>query len=178
MKIHPLINFLILLLVISACSKARPSSTPLNRSPFLDLGSMNGNWHVVGRIPTIFDRDASEMGMSFRIRQDYSMEIDWQFKRNPNATEPTKFTLSGQAGRGRESTIWKVTPFWPLSFTYQVLEFSGDYSWIVVGSTDRRYLWILSRSEKIDPLLLDGLLRMLEKSEFDLSSVIRSDKAT
>jgi lipocalin len=105
------------------------------------------------------------------------MDIDWVFKKNPEADAETKYSLSGHAGRSRETTLWSVSPFWPLSFTYQVLEFSGDYSWIVVGSADRKYLWILARSDKIDPLLVDGLMQRIEKSDFDVSAVVKPSKS-
>lgn len=143
----------------------------------MDIGQMNGDWHVVARIPTLLDREATDMHMAFRVRQDYSMDIDWRFKKNPDTADEKKYSMTGQAGRARDTTIWKVSPFWPLSFTYQVLEFSGDYSWIVVGSADRKYLWILSRSDKIDPLLVDGLLQRMEKIEFDMAAVVRAVKS-
>ena len=165
------------LLSILSCSKAKPSQSPLERAPAMDIGQMNGDWHVLARIPTIFDRTATDMRMSFRVRQDFSMEIEWLFKKKPGIDADTKYSLSGQAGRARETTLWSVSPFWPLSFSFQVLEFSGDYSWMVVGSTDRKYLWILSRSDNLDPLLVDGLLQRAEKSEFELSAVVKADKS-
>jgi apolipoprotein D and lipocalin family protein len=168
---------IMLLSSVTACSKAKPSHAPLERAPSMDIGQMNGDWHVVARIPTILDREATDMHMTFRVRQDYSMDIDWVFKKNPEADAETKYSLSGHAGRSRETTLWSVSPFWPLSFTYQVLEFSGDYSWIVVGSADRKYLWILARSDKIDPLLVDGLMQRIEKSDFDVSAVVKPSKS-
>ena len=170
-----LFSFLMLLLAIG-CSKAKPNHTPLNRAPSMDIGQMNGGWHVVARIPTILDREASDMQMTFRVKQDYSMDIDWVFKKNSETDDKKRYSLSGQAGRARDTTVWTVSPIWPISFTYHVIEFSGDYSWVVVGSTDRKYLWILSRSDKIDPLLVDGLLQRMEKAEFDMTAVVRATK--
>ncbi len=160
-------------LFAAACSKAKPSRAPLDRAPSMDIGQMNGDWHVVARIPTLLDREAIDMGMAFRVRQDYSMDIDWKFKKDPKADGRRKFAFSGQAGRARDTTVWTVSPLWPLKFTFHVLEFSGDYSWVVVGSTDRKYLWILARSDKIDPLLIDGLLGRMQKAEFDIAAVVR-----
>ena len=98
------------------------------------------------------------------------------FKKNSETDDKKRYSLSGQAGRARDTTVWTVSPIWPISFTYHVIEFSGDYSWVVVGSTDRKYLWILSRSDKIDPLLVDGLLQRMEKAEFDMTAVVRATK--
>jgi apolipoprotein D and lipocalin family protein len=166
----------IMLSSVTACSKAKPSHAALERAPSMDIGQMNGDWHVVARIPTILDREATDMHMLFRVKQDYSMEIDWSFKKNPQTDDQKKYALSGQAGRARDTTLWTVSPIWPLRFTYQVLEFSGDYTWVVVGSADRKYLWILARSDKIDPLLIDGLLQRMQKSEFDVAAVVRATK--
>lgn len=176
-KISLRITLVTLLIDISACSKAKPSHSPLERAPSMDMGQMNGDWHVVARIPTILDREATDMHMTFLVRQDFSMDIDWLFKKNSKTEADTKYSLSGQAGRARDTTLWSISPFWPLSFTYQVLEFSGDYSWIVVGSSDRKYLWILSRNDNMDPLLIEGLLRRVEDSKFDVSAVVKQSKS-
>ncbi|MEI8025146.1 MAG: lipocalin family protein [Pseudomonadota bacterium] len=175
-KISLWITLLILQMSLSACSKAKPSHSPLERAPSMDIGQMNGEWHVVARIPTILDREATDMRMTFRVMQDFSMDIDWLFKKN-SGSEDTKHSFRGQAGRARETTLWTISPFWPLNFTYQVLEFSGDYSWIVVGSADRKYLWILSRIDQMDPLLIDGLLQRAEKSKFEVSAVVKAGKS-
>ncbi len=176
MKFTILITFWFFLAAVTACSKAKPSHSPLARAPSMDIGQMNGDWHVMARIPTILDREATNMHMRFRVKQDFSMDIEWIFKKSPDSDEEKKYSLNGQAGRNSENTVWKVSPFWPLSFTYQVLEFSGDYSWVVVGSPDRKYLWILSKSEKIDPLLVDGLLQRMEKVEFEMAAVVKPSK--
>jgi apolipoprotein D and lipocalin family protein len=48
----------------------------------------------------------------------------------------------------------KVTFYWPFSADYWIIalgpSLEGMYQWAVVGSPCRKYLWILSRNEKMD----------------------------
>jgi apolipoprotein D and lipocalin family protein len=59
---------------------------------------------------------------------------------------------------------------------YEVIEYSGDYSWMVIASRDRRYMWVLSRNKDLPPELLDGLFNRLKSSEFDISAIIKQAK--
>jgi apolipoprotein D and lipocalin family protein len=159
-------------LIALACSKATPSHTALTHAPSIDLNRMTGEWHVVARISTLIDREAHEMVVTFDVRPDAKMAIDWRFK-DKNSGKQKSWALSAQAGQGSETTFWKVSLFWPITFDFRVVEYSGDYSWIVIASPDRRYLWILARDKSINPNLLDGLMNRLELAEFDMKAIIR-----
>ena len=43
----------------------------------------------------------------------------------------------------------KVTFFWPFYGDYWILDLDPDYRWAMVGTPDRKYLWLLSRTPQI-----------------------------
>ena len=159
--------------IITACSQAKPSSSKLVRAPSIDITRMKGDWFIPARIPTRIDREASDMKAHIEVSKDHSLAIKWRFKKTPSAETDTEWNITATPGTLSESTIWMISPFWPLKFTYQITEFSGDYSWVILASPDRRYLWILSKNENIDPPLMDALMDRLAKSEFDVSAILR-----
>ena len=167
-------NILFLIIsIITACSQAKPSSSKLDRAPSIDIARLKGDWTIAARIPTIIDRQASDMKASIELSEDHRLAIKWKFKKSQSADTQTEWNLTATPGVLSESTIWKISPIWPLKFTFQITEFSGDYSWIVIASSDRKYLWILSRNNEIDPGLLDALMDRLAKSEFDIGAILR-----
>ena len=53
----------------------------------------------------------------------------------------------------------KVSFFWPFWGGYHVIALDRDsYSYAMVTSSSRSYLWILARQKRLDPAVLDDLL--------------------
>jgi apolipoprotein D and lipocalin family protein len=52
---------------------------------------------------------------------------------------------------------------------YWILEVGEHYEYAVVGVPSRDYLWILSRTSKLDQTKLDGILARTKAAKFDTS---------
>lgn len=67
----------------------------------------------------------------------------------------------------------RFAPAW-LSFLpfvwgdYWVIELDDSYQLVAVSEPKREYLWILSRTPKVDPVSYKTLLTKLRQKEFDL----------
>ena len=166
------ITIALIFLAIS-CSNATPSDKPLAKAPSMDISRINGDWRIVGRIPTILDRQAVDMRANINVKRDYQMEIKWQFKNSQDTAATSEWHLHAEAGAGPETTSWKISPVWPISFKFQVIEFSGDYSWIIVGSANRKYLWILARETETSLPPMDGIVERLKNFDFDTGSIVK-----
>lgn len=57
---------------------------------------------------------------------------------------------------------------------YWVVGLAPDYSWAVVGSPDRTYLWILSRAAVIDRASMDAALAAARAQGFATERLIRA----
>jgi len=154
-----------------SCSKARQSSSSLSTAAYIDISKLSGEWHIPARIPTILDRNAVSMRVKIVPDSHGSMKIEWLFKSDSTTDADTTWKLTSSLENQSSTTTWVISPLWPLRFRYQVIEYSGDYSWVVVGSADRRYVWILSRDKDMPPELLSGLLSRLETSDFDIAAI-------
>ena len=65
----------------------------------------------------------------------------------------------------------KVSFFWPFAADYWIIELGKDYEYAAVGEGPRRYLWILSRTPRMDEGVYNELLERLQKKGFDLSKL-------
>jgi apolipoprotein D and lipocalin family protein len=54
---------------------------------------------------------------------------------------------------------------------YWVVDLDEGYQLVAVSESKREYLWILSRTPKVDPIQYDALLKRLRVQEFDLSKL-------
>lgn len=164
------------LICMSACSKAKPSHTALTKAPYVDISRLSGSWHVPARIPTMLDKTAVDMRIDITTTQDRSMDLVWTFKKSEDSAADTTWNLSARIEDPANTTSWIVSYIWPIKMRYEVIEYSGDYSWMVIASRDRRYMWVLSRNKDLPPELLDGLFNRLKSSEFDISAIIKQAK--
>ncbi len=69
--------------------------------------------------------------------------------------------------KGSNNAKLKVQFFWPFRGDYWIIDLADDYSFAVVGTPDRKSLWILSRTSKMEQEVLDGILSRI-KEKFDL----------
>ena len=60
---------------------------------------------------------------------------------------------------------------------YWILELAADYSYAVVGEPDRKYLWVLARSPKMDDDTLAGILDRVKQQGYDVRALIRTEHA-
>ncbi len=55
---------------------------------------------------------------------------------------------------------------------YWILKLQGDYQYSLVGTPDRKYLWVLSREKKADITTINQLLDYAASYGFDTEKVV------
>lgn len=60
---------------------------------------------------------------------------------------------------------------------YFIIDLDKEYKWVFVGGPTTKYMWILSRSEEMDPNLLEKIKDKAKELGFDTSKLIyRNDR--
>jgi len=67
----------------------------------------------------------------------------------------------------------KVSFFWPFYGDYWILDLGENYEYAVVGAPNRKYLWILSRSPKMDETVYRQLLAKMAARGFKTEQMIK-----
>lgn len=57
---------------------------------------------------------------------------------------------------------------------YWIMRLEGGYEYSLVGTPDRKYLWVLTREEQADPERVQALLDYAGTQGFAVENVIRS----
>lgn len=136
----------------------------------VDLQRYAGKWYEVARIPNRFqkkcDRDVSA---------DYSFEGDAIKVHNSCVNAAGRITdIVGKAKvvDARSNAKLKVTFFWPFYGDYWILGLDPDYRWAVVGTPNRKYLWILSRTANLPQADMERAHRIAEQNGFSVSTLV------
>ena len=69
---------------------------------------------------------------------------------------------------------WLLFVVLPIALDYWVIYVDDNYRHAVVGSPDRKYLWILSRSIQMDDATYRSLLGRAESQGYDTAGMIRA----
>jgi len=147
----------------------------------LDLERYSGRWYEVARLPNRFQRRCvADVTADYELRPDSSLRI----VNGCRTVEGDRLRAEGKARmadrRGPASQLKvrfapAVLSFLPMVWAdYWVLDLTDDYAAALVGTPDRRYLWVLSRTPTLDETVYQRLIETATRQGFDVSNLIRS----
>lgn len=153
---------------------------PLRVVPELDYKRYAGTWYEIARLPNRFEKKCvSNVTANYTVRPDGRITVTNRCKQSDGSTSEA----TGVARRvdGKPTSVLQVR-FAPafLSFIskvwgdYQVIELGPRYEYSVVGSPDRKYLWILARTPRLDSAIYQSLVERARAEGFDTSTLIRT----
>lgn len=147
----------------------------------VDISRYVGTWYEIARLPNRFqEKCAGDVTATYSVLGDDEIKVVNRCrKENGEITE-----AAGVARRASDlepNTKLKVR-FAPafLSFLpfvwgdYWIIDLAPDYTYAVIGEPDRRYLWILSRSQNMDEGLLNQILVRVRTRGYDTSALIKT----
>jgi len=131
-----------------------------------------GTWYEIARLDHRFERGLSDVTATYSRRDDgglhvvnrgYSVEsCEWD-----EAIGKAYFVGDADVGS------LKVSFFGPFYGGYNIIELDkAAYQYSVVAGPDRSYLWILSRSPKLDPHVLEQLILKASNLGFPTDDLI------
>jgi apolipoprotein D and lipocalin family protein len=151
-------------LLLSACTSQpdyrKEAAAPPTASP-VNLTQYAGLWYEIARYPNWFERDCTGVTAEYALNDDGTVAVtNTCFK---ETLDGKKKVAEGRAriieGTGNAQLKVKFAPAW-VPFAegdYWILALEPDYSASLVGSPDGKYLWILSRTPQLDPVVLERL---------------------
>jgi lipocalin/uncharacterized protein YbjT (DUF2867 family) len=150
---------------------------PVRTVEAVDLNRYVGHWFEIARFPNRFQqRCAGDVTATYARRADGRLDVINKCRTADGAIE-----AAGVARIVDTRTSAKLeVRFAPaaLSFLpfvwgdYWIVGLAGDYSWAVVGSPDREYLWVLSRTPVLDAGDFASALAAARASGFDVSRLV------
>ena len=165
--------FVILITAGMTFAQGKP---PLTVVPSVDLVRYSGQWYEIARLPNRFQKKcAGEVTANYTLRPDGKITV-LNRCRLEDGKEIKAEGLARLSGKGQPNSMLKVR-FAPafLSFIpqvwgdYQIIALSADYTHAVVGNPGREYLWILSRSPRMDEATFNRLTEGARAQGFNVS---------
>jgi apolipoprotein D and lipocalin family protein len=148
----------------------------------VNLSRYAGRWYEIARFPNSFQKQCmGKVTADYRLMPDDKIEV-------ANRCKMSNGSLDLAVGEAK--VIDKVSnaklqvrfaPAWlswlPMVWgNYWILELDADYSFTAVGSPDRNYLWILSRTPTISQADYESLVNNATKQGYDTSKLVKTQQ--
>jgi apolipoprotein D and lipocalin family protein len=162
--------FLTLLAILTAgCATPPKGLKPIEK---FQLPRYLGTWYEIARLDHSFERGLDNITAAYYLKSDGSVSV---LNRGREVKTGQYKTARGTAvfiGKPDVAAL-KVTFFKPFWGAYYVIALDKqDYAWAMVTSSSRKYLWILSRTPVLDPLVLNELLAQAKDWQFETDKLI------
>lgn len=139
--------------------------------PHVDLKKYLGKWYEIARLPARFEEGCSDITATYSLSDDGTISVLNECKRNGKVKRAKGKAKVVDKNTGAKL---KVTFFWPFYGDYWIINLGKDYDYAVVGTPNRKYLWILSRTPQMDDKLFSQLIELVKSKGFDVTNLIRT----
>lgn len=120
----------------------------------VDIGRYIGKWYAVSALPQIFTRSCVAQTAEYGIVNEKTISVvNTCIKDNGKTTDIVgkAVVVDAQTNARLEVTFNNFfTRLFRVKGEYVIIKLSEGYDTVLVGSTDRKSLWILSRTPNID----------------------------
>lgn len=148
----------------AACS----NSQTLQTVPYVDIKKYAGKWYEIASYPQRFQKGCHCTTAEYTLTdKDY---VIVENRCNKESVDGKISYIKGkafiEANTGNAKLL--VQFFWPFKGKYWIIDLADDYSYAVVSHPNREYLWILSRTPKMNADVYNQILARLKEKGFDL----------
>jgi apolipoprotein D and lipocalin family protein len=164
MTIQKLLPLVSVAFLISACFREISQVKSLQTVSNVELSRYAGTWYEIARYPNRFQKGCRNTTATYSLMENGKIAV-----LNRCSTNSGVKTARGTARivDPQTNARLKVTFFWPFYGNYWIIDLGEDYEFAVVGTPDRNYLWILSRTPVMDGQLYKDILERIKLQGFN-----------
>ena len=149
---------LIMLFCINSCSETQYMETV----PYVDLNKFIGKWYEIASYPQSFQKGCHCTTAEYTLSKDDYIIVENRCNKDSINGELSYIKGKAFIEENSGNSKLKVQFFWPFRGKYWIIELAEDYSYVVVSNPNKKYLWILSRTPKMDEQIYQGILDKLK----------------
>jgi apolipoprotein D and lipocalin family protein len=169
------LTIVLLLLSFVACAS---NSAPLPTADFVDVEKYVGKWYAISSMPQFFTRNCKAQTAEYGIINAQTVSV-----LNTCIKEKGQTTIKGEAVVVNAQTNAELEVTFNNFFTrlfrvkgdYTIIKLDKDYKFVLVGSKDRKSLWILAREKTMPEEIYKSYVEFAKINEFPVEKIIKSE---
>jgi apolipoprotein D and lipocalin family protein len=166
--------FLFAAIVLSGCLR-KNVYPPLDTVKRVDLDRYTGRWYEIARYPHRFEEGCSSVTADYTLQEDGKIKVLNQCVLKDLGGKVKQAHGRAKIVDSQTNAKLKVSFFWPFYGDYWILHLDQDYQYAIVGAPSRKYLWILARTPRLAPAILQNLLQEAQNLGYDPNRLIMTE---
>lgn len=160
-----------MLFVIKLFYMTNIQAQDLQTVPYVDLTKYVGKWYEIASYPQRFQKGCHCTTAEYTYTNKDFIVVENRC--NKGSVNGALAYIKGKAFVEKNSGNAKLNVqfFWPFKGKYWIIDLADDYSYSVVSHPNRKYLWILSRTPKMDAEIFQKIIQRLQLNGFDVSQL-------
>jgi apolipoprotein D and lipocalin family protein len=178
--INHLLSLLLISLMLGMFGVTEKNQT-LPTVPSVDFSRYSGKWYEIARLPTRFQKDcASDVTATYSLLSDQQIKVVNECRQQDGRIKQAEGKARIADAQGPKSKLEvRFAPAWlswlPLVWgDYWIIDLAADYSYAVIGTPDRKYLWILARTPTLDESVFQRIKRESQAQGFPVDQLIKT----
>lgn len=133
----------------------------------VDLNRYLGSWYEIAKYDHVFERGLDYAMANYTLREDGKIDV-----LNTGIKDGRAKDAKGIAKTTNIPGLLKVSFFGPFYSDYRIMMLDTNYQYVLVGGSNDKYLWILSRTPQLDDATRTLILAEADKRGYDTSKLI------
>ena len=149
---------------ISSCNSAEIDNSTVKS---VDLNRYLGSWYEIAKYDHVFERGLDYAMANYTLRDDGKIDV-----LNTGIKDGRAKDAKGIAKTTNIPGLLKVSFFGPFYSDYRIMMLDTNYQYVLVGGSNDKYLWILSRTPQLDDATRSLILAEANRRGYDTSKLI------
>lgn len=178
MRLNVCMLLLLAAMAVSGCATIRPQpNRPLRTAKYVNVSRYAGRWYEVARLPNRFQRNDSLAMAEYTVERPDVLGVRNAENRPDGTTRQIRGMATAVPGSNGGRFCVKFEGFNPFVYVpregnYWIIALSPDYDVSLVGTPDRKFLWLLSRQSDLSPAIRHRYLDIAKDQGFDTGKVL------
>lgn len=161
---------------------AMTADTPVRTVSAVNLDRYIGEWHEIARFPNWFQKKCTgDVRATYTRRSDGRIDVLNRCRLKDGSTSEARGVARVEDAKTNAKLKVRFAPaalsWLPMVWgDYWIIGLADDYSWAVVGSPDRQYLWILARNPALDETQYATVTAVARDNGFDVTRLARTPR--
>lgn len=133
----------------------------------VDLNRYLGSWYEVAKFDHSFERDLDYAMARYTLRDDGKIDV-----LNTGIKDGRAKDAKGIAKTTDVPGLLRVSFFGPFFGDYRIMMLDENYQYALIGGSNNKFLWILSRTPELDEATKSLILAEADRRGYDTNKLI------
>lgn len=136
----------------------------------VDMKKYAGTWYSLYSIPTMFDKGSRETTTNYSLNKEGYFNVITSYKKPNDEAIYSRASKMFPPEEGSNGEL-KAQFIWPIKVDYWIIELADDYSYVVVGHPEHKFLFIMSRVKKMPKKTYDEIVTRCKAKGYDVTKL-------